>query len=238
MIQNIPLNKITISPLNPRFVYDQQELQNLADTIKTLGVIQPITVFKKDEEYVLVTGTRRFKASKIAGKTDIPAYIREFNSDDEIAQVALAENIQRQNTNPLEEAKIFKTFIDSGLSEEQTSKALGVSAFYIRQRKHLNNLIDEYQKQFLIGNLNLADALLIARASSKQQKQFIKDDLDIYDIKSILRQNRTKLTSELNWEETTAKCPSCTGCIYNSHTAALFKILKYYFWKLNQHYLN
>ena len=223
MIQNIPLNKITISSLNPRFVYDQQELQNLADTIKTLGVIQPITVYKKDEEYVLVTRTTRFKASKIAGKTDIPAYIREFKSDDEIAQVALAENIQRQNTNPLEEAKIFKTFIDSGLSEEQTSKALGVSAFYIRQRKHLNNLIDEYQKQFLIGDLDLADALLIARASSKQQKQFIKDDLDIYDIKSILRQNRNKLTSELNWEETTAKYPPCTGCIYNNHTASLFQ---------------
>lgn len=122
----IPLAQIEVNPFQPRSTFDNESLQELADSIRIHGVIQPITVRKiEGNKYQLIAGERRLRASKLAGRTDIPAYIR-LASDQESIEIALIENIQREDLNPLEIAINYKRLMDEcDLTQDKLSERLG-----------------------------------------------------------------------------------------------------------------
>ncbi len=122
----IPLTQIEVNPFQPRTTFDVESLQDLSDSIRIHGVIQPITVRKiENNKYQLIAGERRLRATKLAGKTEIPAYVRAA-SDQESIEIALIENIQREDLNSLEIAINYKRLMDEcDLTQEQLSERLG-----------------------------------------------------------------------------------------------------------------
>ena len=120
VILNIPLEQIEVNPFQPRTTFEEESLNDLADSIKIHGVIQPITVRKiENNKYQLIAGERRLRASKLAGKTDVPAFVR-LASDQESIEIALIENIQREDLNPLEIAINYKRLQDEcDLTQEE-----------------------------------------------------------------------------------------------------------------------
>jgi ParB family chromosome partitioning protein len=125
-ILTIPLEQIEVNPFQPRTTFEAESLNELSDSIKIHGVIQPITVRRIDNnKYQLIAGERRLRASKLAGKKDIPAYVRAA-SDQESIEIALIENIQREDLNPLEIAINYKRLQDEcDLTQEQLAERLG-----------------------------------------------------------------------------------------------------------------
>lgn len=122
----LPLDQIEVNPFQPRTTFEVESLQDLADSIGIHGVIQPITVRKiENNKYQLIAGERRLRASKLAGKKEIPAYVRAA-SDQESIEIALIENIQREDLNPLEIAINYKRLMDEcDLTQEKLSERLG-----------------------------------------------------------------------------------------------------------------
>lgn len=125
-IGEIPLEQIEANPNQPRQEFDEESLRELADSINELGVIQPITLRRvADEQYQIIAGERRFRASQLAGKSSIPAYILEAN-DENTMEMALIENIQREDLNAMEIALAYQQLIEQyNLSQEQLSKRVG-----------------------------------------------------------------------------------------------------------------
>ncbi len=126
VIINIPLEQIEVNPFQPRTTFEEASLQDLSDSIKVHGVIQPITVRKiENNKYQLIAGERRLRASKLAGKTEVPAFVRAA-SDQESIEIALIENIQREDLNPLEIAINYKRLQDEcDLTQEELAVRLG-----------------------------------------------------------------------------------------------------------------
>ena len=126
VILNIPLDQIEVNPFQPRTTFEEESLNDLSDSIKVHGVIQPITVRKiENNKYQLIAGERRLRASKLAGKTEVPAFVR-LASDQESIEIALIENIQREDLNPLEIAINYKRLQDEcDLTQEELATRLG-----------------------------------------------------------------------------------------------------------------
>ncbi|MCS6818583.1 MAG: ParB/RepB/Spo0J family partition protein [Chitinophagales bacterium] len=126
VVVNIPLEQIEVNPFQPRSTFEEDSLLELAESIKIHGVIQPITVRQTESgRYQLIAGERRLRASKLCGKTEIPAYVRTA-SDQESIEIALIENIQREDLNPIEIAINYKRLMDEcGLTQEQLSQRVG-----------------------------------------------------------------------------------------------------------------
>ena len=130
-IVEIPLTEIRSNPYQPRKEFDEKSLSEFAESIKEHGVIQPIIVKKSIKGYEIIAGERRTRASKMAGKPTIPAIIRDF-SDQEMMEIALIENIQREDLNPIDEAEALAKIIDSNnLTQEDAAKKFGKSRSYI-----------------------------------------------------------------------------------------------------------
>jgi ParB family chromosome partitioning protein len=126
LVTSIPLTQIEVNPFQPRKEFEPDALAELAESLKVHGLIQPITVRRLNEEsYQLISGERRLRASKLAGLTEVPAYIRLAN-DQEMLEMALVENIQRQNLNPIEVAQTYQRLIDEcELTHENLAERIG-----------------------------------------------------------------------------------------------------------------
>src|SRR5699024_6045194 len=147
-IQNIPLNKITTKENQPRKDFDKESLEDLSKSIKKHGVIQPILLRKLEDRYEIVAGERRYRASKLAGLKEIPSIIVEAD-DEDASKLALIENIQREDLNPIEEAMGYKQLMDEfQLKQEELATAIGKSRSYITNTIRLLNL-DERIIEFL-----------------------------------------------------------------------------------------
>ncbi len=126
-VTNLPVHSIYPNPFQPRQQFRDEELQALADSIKMHGLLQPILVRPKEDGYELVAGERRWRAAQLAGLTEIPAIVRPC-SDDELLALALIENLQREDLNPLEEAQAYKTLMERfGLTQETIAERVGKS---------------------------------------------------------------------------------------------------------------
>lgn len=142
-VSTIKINQIEVNPFQPRTEFDPEALQDLSDSIKLQGLIQPITVRQSGQNsYQLISGERRLRASKLAGLTEIPAYIRTAN-DQQMLEMALIENIQRENLNAIEVALSFQRMIDEcNLKQEElgdrVSKNRSTVTNYLRLLKLLN----------------------------------------------------------------------------------------------------
>lgn len=144
-VSEIKLDDIQTNPFQPRSLFDEEQLQELAQSIKELGIIQPITVRRIDvDSYQLISGERRFRASQIVGLTSIPAFIRSAN-DQEMLEMAIVENIQRQELDPIEVALSYKRLLDEcKQTQDQISERLG------KKRSTISNFLRLLQLQPLI----------------------------------------------------------------------------------------
>ena len=139
-IVEIPLTEIRSNPYQPRKEFDEKSLSEFAESIKEHGVIQPIIVKKSIKGYEIIAGERRTRASKMAGKTTIPAIIRDF-SDQEMMEIALIENIQREDLNPIEKATALKEIIEKyGMKQHELASKLGISRSGIANTMRILNL--------------------------------------------------------------------------------------------------
>jgi len=143
----IPINRIAPNPLQPRQIFDEDALQELAASIRQKGVITPVTVREKDGQYILIAGERRWRASRIAGLREIPAYVIEITDDVDIMEVSLIENIQRENLNPIEEAEAFAVLSGKhDLSQNAIAKAVGKKRVTITNSLRLLKLPAEIKR--------------------------------------------------------------------------------------------
>ena len=133
-IVEIDLSELRANPYQPRKNFDEEALNELASSIKEHGVFQPIIVKKSIKGYEIIAGERRFRASKLAGMQTIPAIVKDF-SDEEMMQIALLENLQRENLTSIEEAKAYKSIIESmNITQDELAKKVGKS------RSHVTNI--------------------------------------------------------------------------------------------------
>ena len=157
-IVNVPLNELHANPYQPRKNFDEESMNELADSIREHGVFQPIIVKKGIKGYEIIAGERRVKASRMAGLTEIPAIIRDFN-DQEMMEIALLENLQREDLNAIEEANAYKKLQENlGITQEELAKRLGKSRSHITNMLGLLTLpleIQEYVQDNREGNHRL-----------------------------------------------------------------------------------
>lgn len=159
VVINIPMEQIEVNPFQPRTTFEEESLKELAESIKIHGVIQPITVRKTDNnKYQLIAGERRLRASKLAGKTDVPAYVRTA-SDQESIEIALIENIQREDLNPLEIAINYKRLQDEcDLTQEQLAERLGKNRSTVTNFLRLLKLPPDIQAGLRDGKITMGHA--------------------------------------------------------------------------------
>lgn len=170
----IEINKIQPNPHQPRFHFDETKLQELADSIKEHGIIQPIVVSRNGDQYEIIAGERRFQASKLAGLLKVPVIVREV-SDQQKLELAIIENIQRHDLNPVEEAKSYQKLIEEfDLNQEEAAKKLGKSRSAVANKLRILQLPVEIQKALMEGKITEghAKAILALESPEKQQALF------------------------------------------------------------------
>lgn len=155
-IQKIDLSKIKANPYQPRKTFDDDRLSDLATSIQTHGVLQPIVLRQTVQGYYIVVGERRFRASQLAGLNEIPAIIKEL-SDSDMMELAIIENLQREDLNAIEEADSYQRLMnDLGLTQQKVAERLGKSRPYIANMLRLLNLPKDISNQVKEGALSSA----------------------------------------------------------------------------------
>lgn len=161
-VLRIPVNMIEPNPFQPRMSFDQDSLQELAASIRTFGLIQPITVRKKSaDRYQIISGERRFKACQLAGMDMVPAYIRDAN-DQGMLEMAIVENIQRENLDPIEVAMSYQRLIDEcSLTQEQMADRVGKKRASVTNYLRLLKLPAKVQHDLKVGLLSVGHAKVL-----------------------------------------------------------------------------
>ena len=193
-IVEIPLNELMSNPYQPRKVFDEEALRELSLSIKEHGVFQPIIVKKSVKGYNIIAGERRAKASELAGLTKIPAIIRDF-TDDEMMQVALLENLQREDLSAIEEAKAYKSIIESlRLTQDELAKKLGKSRSHITNMLGLLRLPLSVQDMVLYGKISMGHARVLSKLESHDQieelaNKIVSENLSVRELENLTESN-------------------------------------------------
>ena len=171
----IEVSEIKPNPYQPRRVFDEAKLQELAASIKEFGVVQPLVVRQKGKGYELVAGERRLRAAKLAGLTSVPAIIKEYD-DIKMMEIALVENIQRHDLNPIEEAQgLRRLMAECKLTQEQAAEKVGRSRVAVTNILRLLNLPEAIQGFIVDGKLNMGQAKqLLGLPKQEQQLEVAK----------------------------------------------------------------
>ena len=224
-IIDLELSAIEVNPFQPRTHFNEESLQELANSIKELGVIQPITVRKLEgNKFQLVSGERRFRASKLNGANTIPAYIRIAN-DQEMLEMALVENIQRKDLDPIEVALSYQRLIDEiKLTQEQMSKRVGKKRSTVTNYLRLLKLDPIIQTGMRDGFISMGHGRALISIESQD------DQLDIYE--KILRQKLSVRQTEIivkNLKEGTSESKTIEKPILPNFVTKSIKDLNEYF---------
>ena len=176
-IVELDIDDLRPNPYQPRTIFDEDALNELAESIKENGVFQPIIVKKSIKGYDVIAGERRLRASKIAGKKTIPAIIRQI-SDEKMAEIALLENLQRENLNALEEAKAYKSLIEKlNLTQEELAKKVSKSRSHITNMLGLLRLPGEVQDMITTGKLTMGHARALSKLEDKEEIVKMANDI-------------------------------------------------------------
>ena len=189
-IVKISLDEIRPNPYQPRKVFNEDALKELSISIKEQGLIQPIIVKKSIKGYEIVAGERRTRAARLAGLTKIPAIIRDFN-DEQMMEIALIENIQRENLNPIEEAKAYNMIIKTnGLTQEEIATKFGKSRSYITNMLGLIDLPEKIQNLIATKEISTSHARVLSKLSSPNTQielanKIVKENLSVRDLEKL-----------------------------------------------------
>lgn len=177
-VRQVPIGQIVPNPFQPRKQFDEAKLAELTASVKAHGVLQPVLLRQFGNMYELVAGERRWRAAQRAGLESIPAAVREF-SDGAMMEIALVENLQREDLNPMEEAEAYRRLMDEfGLTQEQLSTRLSRSRSLIANTLRLLNLPQEIQEHVSRGTLTMGHAkALLGLDSPKEQYKAVEEIL-------------------------------------------------------------
>ena len=177
-IMRIPVDMIEPNPFQPRMNFDSEALEELADSIRTLGLIQPITVRRKtDGRYQIISGERRFRAGRIAGMDMMPAYIRDTN-DQGMLEMAIVENIQRENLDPIEVAMSYQRLIEEcSLTQEQMAVRVGKKRASVTNYLRLLKLPAKIQHDLKVGLLSVGHAKVLLGVDDQVLQEHLCDEV-------------------------------------------------------------
>jgi len=168
-ITELDLTELRVNPYQPRKTFDEEALKELAESIKEHGVIQPIIVKKSIKGYEIVAGERRFRASKLADQKTIPAIIRDF-TDDQMMEIAVLENLQRENLNAIEEAEAYASLMNKlEITQEQVAKRVGKSRSHITNLLGLLSLPTEVKNLVKENKISMAHARTLSKIEDEKQ---------------------------------------------------------------------
>lgn len=189
-IIEIPVDEIRSNPYQPRLHFDEAGLQELAESIKQVGVLEPIIVKKSIKGYELVAGERRTKASRLAGVKTIPAIVKDF-TDEEMMEIAILENIQREDLSPIEEAQAYKNYMDKmNITQEELANKFKKSRSYITNILGLLNLPKDIQKDVTNHTISMSHARVLSKLDDADQieelaNRIIREGLSVRDLETI-----------------------------------------------------
>ncbi|MCL9820247.1 ParB/RepB/Spo0J family partition protein [Helicobacter sp. 14348-15] len=194
LVVEIDIDKIKANPLQPRKVFDDESLQELADSIQEYGLLQPILVYEdsgKSDEYFLIAGERRLRASKIAKKETIKAIVVDVQ-EKKLRELALIENIQREDLNPIDLAQSYKELIDEyGITHEEVAKRLSKSRAQITNTLRLLDLENEVQKYIIENKISQGHAKILITLPKEKQlmvaDSIVGQKLSVHETEAIVR---------------------------------------------------
>src|SRR5689334_18578419 len=208
-IAEIPVEEIEVNPFQPRTHFDEDALLELAESITVHGIIQPITVRRLSQnQYQLISGERRFQASKLAGLTKLPAYVRTAN-DQQMLEMALIENIQRENLNPIEVSLSYQRLIsECNLKQEELGERVGKNRTTVTNYLRLLKLPPDIQIAVRDNKLSMGQARAIISVENPDQQLYIfkktlNEDLSVRKVEELVR--------ELSSEKTAVKSETATS---------------------------
>lgn len=202
-VVDLPLSELRPNPYQPRKIFDDEALNELASSIKTNGVFQPIIVKKTIKGYDIVAGERRYRASKKAGLTTIPAIVKDF-TDEEMMNIALLENLQREDLSAIEEANAYKVMIDSShITQEELANRVGKSRSHITNILGLLKLPKNVQDMVLYNKISMGHARVLSKLEDKDKieelaERVVKDDITVRELESLSNQEELKRSTPIN----------------------------------------
>lgn len=219
-IMRIPVDMIEPNPFQPRGTFNQEAIDELAASIRSLGLIQPITVRRTGEnKYQIISGERRFRACRQAGMSNIPAYIRDAN-DEGMLEMAIVENIQRENLDPIEEAMSFQRLIDEcSLTQEETAAKLGKKRTSVANSLRLLKLPVKAQHDLKVGQISVGHAKVILGIDDPQVQEQLCDLVISEDLS--VRQLEERIRELQNAGSTVAKKPKSGKTVITKEYASL-----------------
>ena len=188
----LDIHQIEPNRNQPRKQFDPEKLQALSDSIKEHGIVQPIIVNKEEDYFRIVAGERRWRAAKMAGLKQVPVVIREYSSL-EAEQIALVENLQREDLNPIEEAAGYRQLMDKhGLTQEQVSQKIGKSRPAIANSLRLLALPEKVQKMLQNNQISAGHAKVLAGLSSQDEicrlaEEIIQKEYSVRDVERLIQ---------------------------------------------------
>lgn len=225
-IEYIPIANIKSNPWQPRTHFDQAELDDLAQSIKQHGILQPLVVCKSGDKFQLIAGERRLRAAEILGKQEVPVIIKEVSDRDKL-ELAIIENIQRRDLNPLETANSYKILSEEfGLSNEEIAEQVGKGVSTVANFLRLLKLPVIIKEALAKGDITMSHAKIVLSYKNKDEqirafKQILKNDLSVHDLqdmqkKSAAKTNRDKPRDPVlaSWEDKLTKNIGAKVSIY------------------------
>ncbi len=198
----IDIDEIVPNPNQPRRRFSEEEIKELAESIKEFGVLQPIIVREKNGKYEIVAGERRWRAAKIAGLSRIPAVVKEV-SDEEMMILSLVENLQREDLNPIERARAIKILKEEmGLTDEEISKYLGKSRSTVTNILRILNLPLEVLDLVADGKISEGHARVLLRLNDKEEilnwaRRIVEENLTVRDLENLIDPSQTRKNADI-----------------------------------------
>ncbi|RYH75893.1 ParB/RepB/Spo0J family partition protein [Flavobacteriaceae bacterium 144Ye] len=219
-IQNLPLGKIKPDLEQPRKTFNDDALQQLSESIEKHGVLQPITVRQLNGHYIIVMGERRYRASKLAGKKTVPCIVRTYENND-VLEVQIIENLQRQDVEPTEEADAI-AYLSEKYSPTEIAKRLGRTDNFIRQRLKLAGLIDGFKHFVRNGEMTISLGVGVALFEPEEQQMMLEtmgEDFNAHQINRMIKDQTydlEKASFDVADKELVPQAGSCVECPFNA----------------------
>ncbi len=219
-IQNLSVEKVITDPMQPRKTFNESLLNGLSESIKKHGVLQPITVRESGSEFVIVMGERRYRASKLANKKTIPCIVREYKNND-VLEVQIIENLQRQDIEPTEEAEAI-AFLSEKYVSSEIAKRLGRSDNFIRQRLKLAGLIEGFKKFVRNGEMTISLGVGVALFEPEEQQMMLETmgkDFNAHQINRMIKEQTFDLEKapfDVTDKKLIVKAGACNECPFNA----------------------
>ncbi len=189
--RTVPIGQIVANPDQPRRYFDPEELERLASSIRQYGVLQPVVVRRSGERFELLVGERRWRASKLAGLESLPVVVAD-TAPQERLEIALVENVQRADLNPIELALAFKELADGGATQERIGERVGLDRSSIANHLRLLDLPKEFQEDVETGRLSTGHAKALLQISNPERRRHLRDRIlkDALSVREAERQAR------------------------------------------------